>query len=915
MTSWLKTTISVDEAINLVTSNITFIRKANNKDEILSYELDKVTKCKVDLKSNQSMLGQLASAYREHADVLKDKGCDELARQSWEKADEILFLHKKRGANSIVKAGGILASIVPKAGMCFSSTHSNSPTTSPSICTTSPVCQLSITLTVYFDKDVNPLTFDMPSFPSPNCHLQDTRQLGVCLTLLNATNLSEDNLSQEERKWLLATRSNKNEIERLKKIANDVVGAFIKADIKDSEVIAEVIPLAFNLERSLHRRLLNSLIDVIDQSTLLDVDSLDGLAQIIQSADPGFINSDDLVSILRVLNNRLQKVHSEAVTHRYCLVFLISRVLDAMAAANVGDVDRINLHDPLASLLDMSKSNTDPYLSFQVEYATQALLNVSNDEKPWHAGFRRLWLTVSIGASFAKVPDPKEIKSMLEGLEKLYNEGRRDFITLKEAINGKGRIEFTFKDGLQFKSIWYRAFRTAELYIQTGKLTYFEEFVLNTQCRDDRMFQVGVCQLLGQFVVDTRWELKTRQSAVAFIKALYQNETIWTLHDDTKQVIYDILFNLDCNYSTDFEDAKTFLVEMRQLNSTWMRINRPYPHPWAQSRVATNQGLLEGTLLSSIQTTPDMNDIQSALKSYYTSNPSKLSILRVSGDPLPLETCFVNLAIVEVSIYREQEKKELQQNAAIYHRILSSEFVQGANLQSSITLEQLFDRRKLCNEKEDVPKRILVQGRAGIGKTTLCKKLVHLHQNGLFRDRFDIILWLPLRELKIFKQYSLESLLSSEFNIDMKEFVIDLLQQQQHVIITSRPSGVDRSLLPPIDLELETIGFHQQNVNDYLINVLEPETVVQVQEFFRRTPLIRDVINIPVQLDVICFCWGDLKRDDIPITMTRLYQQLVLNLWRKDAVRLNKKAGGELLTANNLKHTHRSRINDLMAIE
>ncbi|KAF9928365.1 hypothetical protein FBU30_002403 [Linnemannia zychae] len=583
MFPWSRSTISVEEAINLVTSNITLIRKANNKHEVLSCEPEKVTKNKVDLNSNQSMLAQLVNAYREHAELLKDKGCDELARKSWKRADEILSPHKKQGTKSIMMAGSVFVSVVPEARMCLSSAHSGSPTTSLATSTISPVSESPISLSssvnpdiltvsvpvVCFHKDTYPSSIEMLLFPSPNCHLRDTLQLGVCLTLLNATDLSEDKLGQEEGNWIIATRSNKEEIERLKKIANDVVRAFIRADIKDSRIIAEVVPLAFNLERDLHRRLLNSFIDTIDQSTLLDVDSLDGLAQIIQSADPGFINSDDLVSILQVLNNRLQKVHSEAVNHRYRLIFAISRVLDAMVAANVGDVDRVNLYDPLASLLDMSKSNTDPYLSFQVEYATQALLNVSNDEKPWQAGFRRLWLAVSVGASFVKVPDPTEIKTMLEGLEKLYNEGRRDFITLKEAINGRGRIEFTFKDGLQFKSIWYRALRTAELYIQTGKLTYFEEFVLNTQCRDDRMFQLGVCQLLGQYMVDKQWGLKARQSAAAFVVALYRNQSTWRLHDDAKQVIYDALINLDCSQDTDFEGTLALFADFTFTMDYW----------------------------------------------------------------------------------------------------------------------------------------------------------------------------------------------------------------------------------------------------------------------------------------------------------------------------------------------------------
>ncbi|KAF9924092.1 hypothetical protein FBU30_005905, partial [Linnemannia zychae] len=74
MTLWPKSTISVEEAISLVTSNIALIRKAKSKDEVLNYEPEKVTKNEVDRNSNQPMLGQLADSYREHAAILKDRG-------------------------------------------------------------------------------------------------------------------------------------------------------------------------------------------------------------------------------------------------------------------------------------------------------------------------------------------------------------------------------------------------------------------------------------------------------------------------------------------------------------------------------------------------------------------------------------------------------------------------------------------------------------------------------------------------------------------------------------------------------------------------------------------------------------------------------------------------------------------------
>ncbi|KAF8910305.1 hypothetical protein BGZ58_005924, partial [Dissophora ornata] len=137
---------------------------------------------------------------------------------------------------------------------------------------------------------------------------------------------------------------------------------------------------------------------------------------------------------------------------------------------------------------------------------------------------------------------------------------------------------------------------------------------------------------------------------------------------------------------------------------------------------------------ASLPTQSSLEDIQSALKTYYAPY---LFILRVSGDELDLATCFVNLAIVEAPAQRKKEKQDLKEQAAIFHRIPSFKVVNRANMQTSIPFEQLFNKRKLRDGNENFPKTILVQGRAGIGKTTLCKKLVYAHQTGLWRDRFD----------------------------------------------------------------------------------------------------------------------------------------------------------------------------------
>ncbi|GJJ71772.1 hypothetical protein EMPS_04129 [Entomortierella parvispora] len=761
-----------------------------------------------------------------------------------------------------------------------------------------------------FSKDVRPKPYICP-LPGPGEPLQSTHQLAYCLALLQPS-VQENDIPPNALQWRRCTLENADEKYRLESLAVETINAFAKDAMKDAATVAEVVRLAPVLNSDHSRFLLKIFIDTVNQSEILQLHSLEGLAKVIQGAAPGSIDSGDLVNILRSLHRRLGSTHSESHHNQY-LMAAVSRVLDAMADAHVRDVDRINLHEPLTDLLRESESSENPYLTFQAAYATQALLNVSDDDNIWRAGFRRGCLVLKGGAGFAKMPDLTEIADALEGLEKLYQVGK-----------GGARP----------------------------------------------MFQWGICELLGQFAAETQWDEEARREAITFITAIYKDEEGRKGQRKIGQVVFDVLTNWTSNNGTCVEVAKPLLEKMAKRDTTLKLLADLQSPPWmnTQSEELTGSSTTKVTLLKTVQDRtsrhaklknlpdlppqPNLDDIQCALKTYHAPD---LFIMRVSGKRLDLETCFVNLAIVEAPDNREMEKQDLQEQAAIFHRIPSFESV-NANTQSLIPLEQLFDKRNLQDGEEAIPKRILVQGRAGIGKTTLCKKLVHAHQSGLWRDLFDTVVWIPLRQLRGFKSSTLESLFRERVfhaqNRDREQealacalmtcaekgrvlFILDgldevvtdaegdesrtfrsflkVLLSQQHVVITSRPSGVDSGLLPPIDLELETIGFSQQNVNDFLVKVLEPEAVKTVQDFIQRTPLIRGLVNIPVQLDVICFSWDSLPKDGPPITMTGLYQLMVWKLWCKDALRLKKIAG--VMTERQIGRSKAKEINDLMATE
>ena len=198
-----------------------------------------------------------------------------------------------------------------------------------------------------FSKDVDPEPYTC-LLPGPDEPFQTTSQLAYCLALLQPS-VQEDELSQEALTWRHSTLKNWNEKARLETLSVQIIQTFANDPMKDTTAVVEVVQLAPVLTSDCSRFLLKTFIDSIDESEMLHLHSLEGLATAIRGAAPGSIDSNDLVTILRSLRKRLRSTHS--ASHQYHLLLAASRVLDAMVDAQVGDIDRINLHGPLTSFL------------------------------------------------------------------------------------------------------------------------------------------------------------------------------------------------------------------------------------------------------------------------------------------------------------------------------------------------------------------------------------------------------------------------------------------------------------------------------------------------------------------------------------------------------------------------------------
>ncbi len=111
---------------------------------------------------------------------------------------------------------------------------------------------------------------------------------------------------------------------------------------------------------------------------------------------------------------------------------------------------------------------------------------------------------------------------------------------------------------------------------------------------------------------------------------------------------------------------------------------------------------------------------------------------------------------------------------------------------------------------------------------------------------------------------------------DMFRFLHGAVDHQPNVVITSRPYGRLPTALGALDLELETVGFYPDQVNEYLQkNLPDLQETIKVQTFLQQHQLIQGLVRIPIQLDALCFTWNDGVESRTKLdTMTAVYQAI-----------------------------------------
>ncbi|KAK3379695.1 hypothetical protein B0T24DRAFT_522066, partial [Lasiosphaeria ovina] len=634
-------------------------------------------------------------------------------------------------------------------------------------------------------------------------------------------------------------------------------------------------------------------------------------------------------------------VRADKPTAQYNLVRTLSAILDTMNEVKTAGLGRVDVHEPLLRCLDKLRNHEELRLAQAARYAFQALLGVSNDEGPWKALWRYTYNLMGIiagAAAAAPTLDPTRIFNAADLLQQLpvddlvrsivgvIREATQLSQSLSEATRGIGF--------LQRQKKWYLALRFTDMLINSHAFDHLERVLPEIPCGQEPEFLCGLCEQLERAHTT---DLRSRGRISDFVR--------------------DKLLN-NMKTSKDKRVRKWVgLVAHTFSKPEWGDSGKPrsHPHTAALRKMAqhtfggreyyceiqlfspnTQKSLPRQLLDEAWLCCPEARLLYTdlALQNFYLSD-SLLEVQRLSRASLPMDLCYINLVVVVKPDVLVSGSSRLEQGNFEWDEPNHvAPLVQMTPFMEEIQLDEIFNARR--NDTEIWPRRVLIHGQAGVGKTTLCKKMVYDFVHGrLWTDIFDRVLWVPLRHLKgwtaggsdffgkrfflhhgdgdrfggdlwgaiMDKRYGkktlfiLDGLDEVSCELDTRSIstsagsVIKILLSQQNVIITSRPYGPGP---PRMDLTLETIGFHPHQVKDYIGRCAPPGTAEAIWTFVKSHSPVEGITRIPIMLDGLCYGWKSIASipGSEPTTMTALYKSIEKVLWIKDVIHLEKSRPG-----------------------
>lgn len=323
------------------------------------------------------------------------------------------------------------------------------------------------------------------------------------------------------------------------------------------------------------------------------------------------------------------------------------------------------------------------------------------------------------------------------------------------------------------------------------------------------------------------------------------------------------------------------------------------------------------------------------LRIYYLDHWGELS-LPMAEETFPIHELYTQLKIIQEE---EMEKPLLSKKLGSPETFSGREMAKGDALDffpfstetKTVELSDIFPT-------ESGPRKVLLLGKAGIGKSTLCKKIANdWSLKKLWNNRFDMVYWVPLRLLSLLKinyqdsdQWMAEVLTQlifkgeisqdlilqlvrqhrskslwildgyDEATPELQAWIAQLLQEKDlSILVASRP-GVAEVLVSCMDLQVENVGFSDAQIEIYAkqffgrkATPLDPEPFL---EKLKRHRQLFEIAHIPLQMQMLCSLW-EQKKETFASHLTEIYFEMVALLLGRNGKKLEGYATEDLLLA------------------
>ena len=262
-----------------------------------------------------------------------------------------------------------------------------------------------------FKENEHPLPVEFKP-PEADESLNNASELAHCLSLLQTICSSDEILEPATTKESQTTDKDTNEQERLGTMTTEFIRGFKGDEQRDSKAIFDGMHLSPVPTKDTFHDLLKELTSGIERSGQLNVDHLEGLAQLIHGARPGYLDAEDLIKILDILRKRLIYAHQQSTRQMHQTTLAVSNILDVMADIKITDLNHAVGREPDigSCLIWRSLVHDNSLLQFLKDRVQQeplfkeqllAYIEYSKKDKKWRtAAANAMTILVRAGVQF-----------------------------------------------------------------------------------------------------------------------------------------------------------------------------------------------------------------------------------------------------------------------------------------------------------------------------------------------------------------------------------------------------------------------------------------------------------------------------------------------------------------------------------